>query len=157
MQTERERNGNFSMTPTVRTFNQLETLISMYFTVSQIAQISGVYVSTIRQRMSKYNISIRSTYSTMSDPDLDAVVLDIQTQFSGWENRQLYGCLVSRGIRVPFQRVQESQRRVDPVGSVMCRLNCVQRTYSVQGPRHLWHMDGNHKLIWLVMWLSCLL
>ena len=129
-------------------FNQLETLISTHFTVPQIAQIIGVSVSTIRRRMSEYNLSIRSTYSTMSDTDLDAVVLEIQTQFSGWGNRQVYGCLVSRGIRVPFQRVRECQRRVDPVGSIMRRLTRVQRRrYSVQGPRHVWHMDGNHKLI----------
>ena len=129
-------------------FNQLETLISTHFTVPQIAQIIGVFVSTIRRRMSEYNLSIRSTYSTMSDTDLDAVVSEIQTQFSGWGNRQVYGCLVSRGIRVQFQRVRESQRRVDPVGPIMRRLNRVQRRrYSVQGPRHLWHMDGNHKLI----------
>ena len=129
-------------------FNQLETLISTHFTVPQIAQIIGVSVSTIRRRMSEYNLSIRSTYSTMSDTYLDAVVSEIQTQFSGWGNRQVYGCLVSRGIRVQFQRVRESQRRVDPVGSIMRRLNRVQRRrYSVQGPRHLWNMDGNHKLI----------
>ena len=127
---------------------QLETLISTHFTVPQIAQIIGVSVSTIRRRMSEYNLSIRSTYSTMSDTDLDAVVSDLQTQFSGWGNRQVYGCLVSRRIRVQFQRVRESQRRVDPVDSIMQRLNRVQRRrYSVQGPHHLWHMDGNHKLI----------
>ena len=95
--------------------------------------------------MSEYNLSIRSTYSNISDAELDAIV---QQQFNGWGNRQVYGSLVSLGIRVPHQRVRESQRRVDPEGSMMCRLNRVQRRrYSVPCPQHLWHIDGNHKLI----------
>ena len=98
--------------------------------------------------MSEYNLSIQSTYLLISDTDLDAIVRDIQTGFPGWRNRQVYGCLISRGIRVQFQRVREAQRRTDPIGSIMCRLNHIQRrSYSVPGPRHLWHIDGNHKLI----------
>ena len=95
--------------------------------------------------MSEYNLSIASTYSTITDAELDAIVCQ---QFYGWGNRQVYGRLVSLGVRVPHQRVRESQRRVDPEGSIMRRLNRVQRRrYSVPGPQHLWHMDGNHKLI----------
>ena len=126
-------------------YHQLDTLISMHLSVPKIAQMIGVSVSTIRRRMSEYNLSIRSTYSTITDAELDAIV---QEQFSGWGNRQVYGSLVSHGIRVQFQRVRESQRRVDPEGSIMRCLNRVQRRrYVVQGPRHLWHIDGNHKLI----------
>ena len=114
----------------------------------QIARIIGVSVSTIRRRMSEYNLSILDTYSTINDSDLDSLIAEMQTQFPGWGNRQMYGCLVSHGIRVQFQRVRESQRRIDPVGSIMRRLNCIhRRQYSVPGPRHLWHMDGNHKLV----------
>ena len=95
--------------------------------------------------MSEYNLSIGSTYSNISDAELDTIV---QQQFYGWGNRQVYGSRVSLGIRVPHQRVRESQRHVDPEGSMMRRLNRVQRRrYSVPGPQHLWHIDGNHKLI----------
>ena len=63
----------------------------------------------------------------------------------------MYGHLISLGIRVPFYRVRELQRRVDPEGSMMRRLNNLRRrSYSVPGPQHLWHIDGNHKLIRLV-------
>lgn len=48
-------------------YNQLETLINSNFNVPQIAQIIGVSVSTIRRRMNECNLSILSTYSTMSD------------------------------------------------------------------------------------------
>ena len=37
--------------------------------------------------------------------------------------------------------------RVDPQGTFMRRLICLQRRkYSVAGPQSLWHMDLNHKL-----------
>ena len=126
-------------------YHQLDALISMHLSVPQIARVIGVSVSTVRRRMSEYNLSIRNTYSTISDAELDAIV---QQQFHGWGNRQLYGSLVAHGIRVPHQRVRESQRRVDPEGSMMRRLHHVQRRqYCVHGPQHLWHIDGNHKLI----------
>ena len=126
-------------------YHQLDTLISMHFSVPQIAQVFGVSVSTIRRRMTEFNLSIHSTYSRITDTELDAIV---QVQFSGWGNRHVYGSLISMGIRVPLQRVRESQRRVDPEGSILRRLHRThRRRYAVQGPQHLWHIDGNHKLI----------
>ena len=101
--------------------------------------------------MRQYDLSIRDTYSSINDANLDSIISDIQMQFPSWGNRLVYGCLVSHGIRVQFERVRESQRRVDPEGSLLRRLYHVQRRrYAVQGPRHLWHIDGNHKLIRLV-------
>ena len=44
--------------------------------------------------------------------------------------------------------MRESQRRVDPEGSMLRRLCAIQRrVYKVAAPRSLYHMDGNHKLI----------
>ena len=49
---------------------------------------------------------------------------------------------------MPIHRARESQRRVDPEGCVLRSLRSLRRRiYSVQGPQHLWHIDGNHKLI----------
>ena len=128
--------------------SQLEYLINSRFSVPQIAGVMGVSVSTIRRRMLQYNLSIQSTYSDVTDSELDARVIEQQRQFPGWGNRQMYGYLVSVGIRVQFQRVRDSQSRVDPEGSVLRRLQHLQRRrYSVRGPQHLWHIDGNHKLI----------
>ena len=100
------------------------------------------------EAMRGYGLSIHQTYSNISDAELDAIVSDAQHLFPGWGNRQMYGYLVSRGIRIQQIRVRESQSRVDPEGSVMRRLHSIRRReYSVQGPQHLWHTDGNHKLI----------
>jgi len=62
--------------------------------------------------MTLLNLSIRSTYSTISDAELDNIVQDTQEQYPNWGNRQMYGYLLSRGIRLQMERVRESQRRV---------------------------------------------
>ena len=127
---------------------QLQYLIQNRFSVPQIAKIVGVSISTIRRRMSEFNLSIRETYSSISDSDLDAMTAQVQQEFPTWGNRQMYGYFVSRGIRLQYQRIRESQRRVDPEGSILRQLhNLTRRRYSVPGPQSLWHMDGNHKLI----------
>ena len=128
--------------------SQLQNLIEWRFSVPQIAQLMGVSHSTIRRSMSRYSLSIRATYSSISDEELDHLVATAQQQFPNWGNRQMFGRLISQGIRVPFLRVQQSQRRVDPEGSMMRRLQRIgRRCYSVLGPQHLWHVDGHHKLI----------
>ena len=84
----------------------------------------------------------------MSDDQLDMIVSEIQAQFPTAGNRQMCGLLRARGVRIQFHRVREAQRRVDPEGSFMIRLHSLyRRRYSVAGPQHLWHIDGNHKLI----------
>lgn len=128
--------------------HQLQYLIENRFSVPQIAQLMGVSVSTIRRRMSDYDLSIRATYYPISDEELDQLVAGVQQQFPNWGNRQMYGYLLNHRMRVQFHCVRESQGRIDPEGSMMRRLQCLhRRCYSVRGPQHLWHVDGNHKLI----------
>ena len=130
------------------TLEQLRCLLDYRFSVPQIANLLGVSISTVRRRMASFNLSVRSTYSSITNNQLDEIVAGAQQHFPNWGNRQMYGHLISQNIRVPFRRVQESQRRVDPEGSVLRRLrNMRRRVYSVKGPQHLWHIDGNHKLI----------
>ena len=127
--------------------SQLKYLIDSRFSVPQIAKLMDVSVSTIRRRMSASNLSIRATYCALTD-ELDRLIVTIQQQFPNWGNRQMYGYLISINIRVQFHRVWESQKRIDPEGTMMRRLQHLKRrTYSVQGPQHLWHIDGHHKLI----------
>ena len=108
----------------------------------------GVSVSTIRRRMSDFNLSIRATYYPIIDEQLDQLVGRVQQQFPNWVNCQMYGYLINHGMRVQFHRVRESQSQIDPESSMMRRLQYLHhRFYSVCGPQHLWHVDGNHKLI----------
>jgi len=140
--------GSVGRPPFIVPYHQLEHLVQSGFSVPQMATLLGVSVSTVRRRMLLYNLSIRDTYSDIRDDELDAVVAEAQRQFPGWGNRHMYGHLLSRGIKVQFQRVRESQSRIDPEGTAMRRLHHLQRRrYCVPGPQHLWHIDGNHKLI----------
>lgn len=56
-----------------------------------------------------------------------------------------------------WQRIRASMHRVDTAGIVsrMSELRCVViRTYPVPGPRSLMHIDTNHKLIRLVVFVK---
>ena len=105
---------------------QLEELLQSRFSVPDIAHLVGVSVSTIRRRMT-FNLSVRQTYTPMSDDDLDRIIMEAQERFPNWGNRLMYGYLISLRIRLPFHRVRESQRRVDPEGSFMRKLQYLNR------------------------------
>lgn len=52
------------------TQDQLQYLLEQHFKVREIAQIYSVSVRTIRRRMSQYGLSVRQTYSDISDQEL---------------------------------------------------------------------------------------
>ena len=54
----------------------------------------------------------------------------------------------SEGIFVQRYRIREILSLIDPVGSALRRGAAIQRRrYNVRAPNHLWHIDGNHKLV----------
>ena len=127
---------------------QLENLIDNKFTVPQMANIIGVSVRTIHRRMSEYRISISAQYANLTDDELDEIVGGIQRDHPMCGNQQMQGHLFSMGLRVQQHRIRESQRRVDPSGTIIRRLHTInRRKYRVRAPRSLYHIDGNHKLI----------
>ena len=128
--------------------NQLACLLEKGFTVPQISNILRVSVRTVRRRMAEYDLSVHALYSELTDQELEWVIRDIQDHFPTCGNRQMQGHLLSQGIRVQQYRVREIRRKVNPAGSVMHRLQTInRRKYQVNGPFALWHIDGNHKLI----------
>ena len=130
---------------------QLLYLIENRFTIARIAKMLGVSERTIYRRMAEFGYSVSGEYSDLTDDDLCSLVSEIQEQFPTCGNRQMAGYLLSRGFRVQQSRIRETQRRIDPEGTIMRRLKCLyRRRYSVAGPRSLYHMDGNHKLIRLL-------
>ena len=85
----------------------------------QISSLLGVSVSTIRRRMTDYNLSVHATYSSISDAEVDSLVCDTHHRFPKWGVRRMYGFLISQSVRIPFHRVQDSLRHVDPEGSFL--------------------------------------
>ena len=93
-------------------YTQLKEMIQQRFSVRNIADLLGVSVSTIRRRMTVFNLAVRDTYSSISDAELDYIIYGVQQQFPNWGNRLMYGHLISIGIRVQFNHVRESQSRI---------------------------------------------
>ena len=94
-----------------------------------------------------YQLSTRN-YMDISDADLDEIVSELSAAFPRCGEKLTDGKLRSQGILVQRERVRESLRRVDPVGSQLRRkMSLHRRVYSVSSPNALWHLDGHHKLI----------
>lgn len=107
-----------------------------------------VSLSTVRRRMTEFQLSVRASYSTMSDNQLDRMVTTILSQHPNCGYRMVQGFLAAQGHRIQQNRVRESLLRLDPEG-VLARWRCTvhRRNYSVPTSNTLWHIDGNHRLI----------
>jgi len=46
--------------------------------------------------MASSNLSVRQTYTTISDGELDQLIMEVQEKFPNWENRLMYGYLISK-------------------------------------------------------------
>ena len=129
---------------------QLQFLIDRRFSVREIASLLGVGVRTVERRMHEFGLSVRSSYSTITDAELDLAVESILRSFPNAGYKRMSGFLTSRGLRVQQNRIRSSMRRVDPRGCLLRSLEMntlYRRCYRVYGPLALWHIDGNHKLI----------
>ena len=105
--------------------------------------------------MSDTGLFVQQQYSIKTDQELDNLVSQIQHQFPTCGNQQMQAHLLSRGLCLQQLQIRESQRRVDPEGSLLRRLNGIfRREYSVPAPRSLYHIDGNHKLIRYVRYIT---
>ena len=130
--------------------HQLEFLIGMQFTVSDIARLLGVSTSTVTRRMCAYGIGVRQLYSQISDHRLDELVREVTMEFSSAGYTLVRSHLWARGYKVTKRRVRLSLARVDPNSVAVRRTahNTIhRRTYCVAYLNTLWHIDGNMSLI----------
>ena len=122
------------------------------FTIKQMSEMLSVSVRTVSNRMEEYGLSIRQSYTSISEEDLVAVVQQKVIQFPSIGYKSMKGHLMSEGIRITELRICKVMREVDPLGvmlrNVLCRIYSItRRSYSVRAPMALWHVDSNHKLI----------
>ena len=66
--------------------------------------------------MSLFNLSISATYSSITDEQLDTLVISKQNDYPNWGNRQMFGYLISQNIGDSWVR---NLRVIDPEGSIM--------------------------------------
>jgi len=88
--------------------------------------------------------SSTATISTMTDEQLDNLLLRLKMHFRRAGITMLDGMLRRLGHRVPRERIRASLLRIDPVHRVFDRIRIRRRVYSVPGPNSLWHHDGQH-------------
>lgn len=99
--------------------------------------------------MKLYKISGRhSSFSEISDVNLDKVVKDYKLKHPCTGIRYLRGYLLVNKIRVQRQRVIDSIMRVDGLNRTLRKHTVIKRReYLSARPNALWHVDGHHKLI----------
>ena len=115
-----------------------------------MAQLFGVSKRTLERRLSEFGLGVRANYARLTDAELDATVNHIIVDFPNVGCKQMSGLLLGCGLRIQQSRIRECMRRVNPGGVLLhaLELRVIQRrSYYVQGPLSLWHIDGNHKLI----------
>jgi len=106
---------------------------------------------TTRQRWLK-SVNFVDPLGELDDEELDdAISVYVDGNRSRGE-RMAQGCKVSR------RRVRLSLKRVDPEGVEQRKLKTIaRRAYITEGPNHVWHLDGHHKLIrWGLVTMGCL-
>ncbi len=134
--------------------SQLIGLRQLGLSWSKIGTILGISRRTLYDRRLELDLlgdQDPMAFTSITDGNLDATVRDIKDHMPHVGIRMTRGGLESRGIHVPEYRIRESLQRVDPVNSALrwaCPIS--RRIYSVPHPNALWHLDGNHKLIWYV-------
>lgn len=96
-----------------------------------------------RQRMWQSTRPPIAPISNIPD-DLDAHVADILHLFPHFGRAMIAGALLSRGFRVPDDRIRASYLRVHGSPQHFGQRLIERRVYSVPGVNSLWHHDGQH-------------
>ena len=81
----------------------LTRLLDMNFGCPTIARLFGVSLRTIRRRMTEYGLSVKSTYSSISDQELDKLVSEFKQYYPASGYRNMDGILRGIGIKVQQQ------------------------------------------------------
>ena len=111
-------------------------------TMTEITQRMGISRSTLYRKLEDSNLI---GYTDISDGELDDLVTRYKSTHPHDGERMLIGYLRSQNIHVQRWRICQSIHRVDPEG--VREVLIQRRSYHVKGPNHVWHMDGNHKLV----------
>lgn len=127
---------------------EIEFLRQLRFSWTKIAEILGISRSTLYRRLDEESITVDTTYSDISDSELDRTILRIKQVHPNDGERMLIGHLTRLNIFIPRTRVRASIHRVDPIGTTLRQSVTVRRrTYHSESPNYVWHADGHHKLI----------
>ena len=119
----------------------------MRYTWQQVADVLMVSRTTLWRRLTELDIPL-SSYSDISDAELDGVMELLVRDFPNNGIVMMWGQLRSMNIIVTRQKVHDSLTRVSPNFVQHRRSHIIsRRVYSVPSSNYLWHIDGLHCLI----------
>ncbi|XP_045182634.2 uncharacterized protein LOC123541283 [Mercenaria mercenaria] len=125
----------------------LEGLICIGFKISEIAHLLGVSESTVYRRMRVFGLK-KLTFSDIGDEELTSLIQQTIQDFPKCGERMLAEILRQNGVHIQRYRLRDILHEHDEPGIKERQLGRLhRRTYHVQGPNHMWHVDTNHKLI----------
>ncbi|XP_031551143.1 uncharacterized protein LOC116288486 [Actinia tenebrosa] len=152
----RERKGTCMVPNTLRSSGgrpmydiskeMIENLRETGMNGKEISVCLGISESTLYLRRQCYGL--QESYVDISDEELMSTVTDIlqQTPYAG--ESYIIGALRAKGVFVQRCRIRAILQHADPIGRALRRSTAIQRRrYNVRAPNHLWHIDGNHKII----------
>ncbi len=148
--------------------SQLEYLLSLSFTWTEIASLLGVSRMTIYRRRREFGMLDEG--QAISDADLRSLLSEMQAESPEMGEVLILGRLRARHYKVTRDRVRRVIREIDPLSIAMRgpRGLTAWRPYSFPGPNSLWHVgkfwkyilgdhihkcvpfyipDGHHKLV----------
>ena len=136
--------------------NEITLMRERGLTWTEIGERLHLCKSTLRRW--RIDESFVEPQERISDIALDEL---ISTHIEGQPRRgeiTLRAHVCVQGFNASRQQVRDSMHRVDPEGVLeRSRKPIKRRVYNVAGPHHLWHMDGNHKLIrWGIVIHGCI-
>lgn len=117
--------------------DQVEMLRQVGYTWQEVADAVGVSRTTLWRRLQEQNVTI-SSYTDISDADLDEMVKSIQHNFPNAGLVMVQGHLQSMGVHVQRRRLRQSVARNDPIRRrIRWHQVLSRRSYSVPGPNAL--------------------
>ena len=72
-----------------------------------------------KRRMKDFGLSAATTYTQLSDQQLDELIRDIQRDFPNAGCKRVTGLLRARDVYMQQARIRQSMRRVDPEGILL--------------------------------------
>ena len=126
--------------------------------ISKLAKVIGVHRNTLRYYLKFHDVD--TSFSSISDRDLDFLIKTFQHTKPDSGFRYLAGFLRRHGLKVQKERVRASIKRVDRLGQKIRHhqtAKAQRKHYHVSRPNALWHIDGHHKMIlWGIVIHGCI-
>lgn len=120
------------------TADQITHCLSLGMNWGRVASCLGINRRTL-YRHRQYLRLPPLHYTTISNEDLNALIVDILQQTPNSGEVYVQAGLRCRGIRIQCWRVRQSLYTIDPIGRSLRRRHAIRRrTYDVRNPNQLW-------------------